>query len=114
MVLSTITRYLSGLAEPDATCVIGAARSGPTAATAMIAATTRSTGMTSTVPSGTPGNSFSSPRAKEMMTGSAMRKPRIQPGRGSARADSMIDGRTIDTGTSPLLSASACSPRAFV
>ena len=80
----------------------------------MMAATTRSTGITSTVPSGTPGNSFSSPRAKEMMTGSAMRKPRIQPGRGSASADSMIDGRTIDTGTAPLVSVSACSPSAFV
>ncbi len=112
--LSTSTRYLSGLAEPEATWVMGAARSGPAAATAMMAATTRSTGMTSTVPSGTPGNSLSSPRAKEMMTGSAMRKPRIQPGTGSASADSMIDGRTIETGTSPLDSASACSPSALV
>ena len=33
-----------------------------------------------------------------MITGSAMRKPRIQPGRGLGSADSMIDGRTIDTG----------------
>ena len=48
------------------------------------------------------------------MTGSAMRKPRIQPGNGSASADSMIDGRTIDTGTLPLTSVSACSPSAFV
>jgi len=39
------------------------ATSGPMAATVMIAATTRSTGITSTVPSGTPGNSFRSPRA---------------------------------------------------
>ncbi len=70
--------------------------------------------MTSTVPSGTPGNSFSRPRANETMTGSAMRKPRIQPGRGSASADSMIDGRTIDTGTAPFDSVSACSPSAFV
>ena len=31
-----------------------------------------------------------------MITGSAMRNPRIHPGRGSAHADSMIDGRTID------------------
>ena len=44
-------------------CVIAGARSGPNAATAMMALTTRSTGMTSTVPSGTPGNSFSRPRA---------------------------------------------------
>ena len=35
------------------------------------------------------------------MTGSAMRKPRIHPGRGSASADSMIEGRTIVTGRSP-------------
>ena len=70
--------------------------------------------MTSTTPSGTPGNSRSSPRAYEMSTGSAMRKPRIQPGRGSAQADSMIDGRTMLTGTAPLESVSACSPRAFV
>ena len=48
------------------------------------------------------------------MTGSAMRKPRIQPGRGSSRADSMIDGRTIETGTSPFDSSRARSPRAFV
>jgi len=38
-------------------------KSGPSASTAMIAATTMSTGITSTVPSGTPGNSFSMPRA---------------------------------------------------
>ena len=31
--------------------------------------------------------------------GSAMRKPRIHPGRGSASADSMIDGRTMVMGT---------------
>jgi hypothetical protein len=41
----------------------GAVGSGPAAATATRAATTMSTGMTSTTPSGTPGNSFSSPRA---------------------------------------------------
>ena len=35
------------------------------------------------------------------MTGSAIRKPRIQPGRGSARADSTIEGRTKVTGSSP-------------
>ncbi len=48
------------------------------------------------------------------MTGSAMRKPRIQPGNGSAMADSMIDGRTIDTGTLPRASISARSPMALV
>ena len=88
--------------------------SGPLAATAMMAALTRSTGMTSTMPSGTPGNSFNSPRAKLMITGSAMRKPRIQPGRGSASAVSMMDGRTMLTGTAPRLSVSARSPRALV
>ena len=49
-----------------------------------------------------------------MSTGSAIRKPRIQPGRGSAHADSMIDGRTMLTGTVPLESVSACSPSALV
>ena len=48
---------------PLATWVMRGARSGPIAATPMMAATTMSTGMTSTVPSGTPGNSFSRPRA---------------------------------------------------
>ena len=58
LTLSTSVRYFSGLMPPDATWVIGGASSGPSAATAMIAATTRSTGITSTVPSGTPGNSL--------------------------------------------------------
>ncbi len=48
------------------------------------------------------------------MTGSAIRKPRIQPGFGSATADSMIDGRTMLTGTLPRDSPSARSPRALV
>ncbi len=34
------------------------------------------------------------------MIGSAIRKPRIHPGFGSASADSMIDGRTMVIGTS--------------
>ena len=114
LTLSTSVRYFSGLTLPEAICVIGGARSGPSAATAMIEATTMSTGITSTVPSGTPGNSRSRPRAYETMTGSAIRNPRIQPGRGSANADSMIDGRTIETGTSPRVSTSACSPSALV
>ena len=80
----------------------------------MIAATTRSTGITSTVPSGTPGNSRSRPRPYDRITGSAMRKPRIHPGRGSAHADSMIDGLTMLTGTSPRESMRACSPSALV
>ena len=47
--------------------------------------------------------------------GSAMRKPRIQPGRGSARADSMIDGRTKVMGTRPSHCATnARSPSALV
>ena len=49
-----------------------------------------------------------------MMMGSAMRKPRIHPGLGSAHADSMIEGRTIDTGTSPRCWSSARSPNALV
>ena len=49
--------------EPDATWLMRGARSGPSAATLMIAATTMSTGMTSMVPSGTPGNSRNRPRA---------------------------------------------------
>jgi len=49
-----------------------------------------------------------------MITGSAMRKPRIQPGTGSAHADSMMAGRTIDTGTSPRFSPRAFSPSALV
>jgi len=49
-----------------------------------------------------------------MITGSAMRKPRIQPGDGSESALSMIDGRTMFTGTGPLVSTRACSPRALV
>ena len=36
-----------------------------------------------------------------MMTGSAIRKPRIQPGRGCESADSTIEGRTKVTGSSP-------------
>ncbi len=44
-----------------------------------------------------------------MMIGSAIRKPRIHPGRGSDTADSMMDGRTNVMGTFP----SHCSTRAF-
>ena len=39
---------------------------------------------------------------------------RIQPGYGSASALSMIDGRTMLTGTAPLVSVRACSPSALV
>ena len=49
-----------------------------------------------------------------MMIGSAMRNPRIQPGRGSAHADSMIEGRTIETGMSPRCWSRARSPKALV
>ncbi len=49
------------------------------------------------------------------MIGSAMRKPRIHPGRGSARADSMIEGRMMVIGTvSPNCDTRARSPSAFV
>ena len=46
--------------------------------------------------------------------GSAMRNPRIHPGNGSASADSMMDGRTMLTGTSPRFSSRARSPSALV
>jgi hypothetical protein len=50
-----------------------------------------------------------------MMIGSAIRNPRIQPGRGSARADSMIEGRTMVMGNrSPNRAVRARSPRALV
>jgi hypothetical protein len=49
-----------------------------------------------------------------MITGSAMRKPLIQPGLGSASADSTMEGRTIVSGTSPRSSSSARSPSALV
>ncbi len=49
------------------------------------------------------------------MIGSAIRKPRIQPGRGSDSADSMMEGRTTVMGTRPShCSTSARSPSAFV
>ncbi len=46
--------------------------------------------------------------------GSAIRKPRIHPGRGSARADSMIDGRTMVMGTVECAPTRARSPSALV
>ena len=45
--VSTRVRYFSGLTEPEATCVMAGASSGPRAATAITAPTTRSTGITS-------------------------------------------------------------------
>ena len=49
------------------------------------------------------------------MIGSAMRKPRIHPGRGSANADSMIEGRMMVIGTSrPYSETNARSPMALV
>jgi hypothetical protein len=48
------------------------------------------------------------------MTGSAMRNPRIHPGCGSANADSMIDGRTMVSGTGPWVSTAARSASALV
>ena len=61
-------------------------------------------------PSGTPGNSVSRPQAWEMITGSA-NAARDPAGLGSARADSMIEGRTMLTGTSPRDSSRAAPPR---
>ena len=49
-----------------------------------------------------------------MITGSAILNPRIHPGLGSTSVDSMIEGRTMLTGTSPFISVSAPSPSAFV
>ncbi len=46
--------------------------------------------------------------------GSAIRKPRIHPGRGSANADSMIEGRTMVTGTPVRAPTRARSPSALV
>ena len=54
------------------------------AATARMTLTTKSTGMTSSTLSGTPGNSGSSPRPYAMISGSATLKPSIQPGNGCA------------------------------
>ena len=53
------------------------------------------------------------------MMGSAIRKPRIQPGNGSENADSMIEGRTIEMAMGfgldgPWASTSARSPSALV
>ena len=48
------------------------------------------------------------------MIGSAMRKPSSHPGNGSASELSMIDGRTMDSGTSPCSSTTACSAIALV
>ena len=50
------------------------------------------------------------------MIGSAILKPSIQPGNGCSRADSMMDGRTIERGRcrSRAMSSTARSPIAFV
>ncbi len=88
--------------------------SGPLAATAQIEEVTRSTGITSIVPSGIPGKSLSNPLAYEIITGSAIRKPLIQPGKGLASADSIIEGLTILIGIDRDVSRRAISPSAFV
>jgi hypothetical protein len=79
-----------------------------------IAFTTRSTGITSTTASAIPGNSGSAPRPYARMIGSAMRKPRTQPGAGSLSADSMIEGRTIVIENLSRRSDTAISASAFV
>ncbi len=50
------------------------------------------------------------------MIGSAILKPSIQPGNGCSRADSMMEGRTIDSGrpSAAASSSTARSPIAFV
>ena len=85
-------------------------------ATARIAFTTMSTGMMSTMPSGMPGNSGICPSPYARMIGSAILKPSIHPGAGWNSALSMIDGRTIDSGSSSrsASSSTARSPIAFV
>ena len=87
---------------------------GGVAATASTVLTTKSAGMMSSSESGRPEKSRSMPRPYARISGSAILKPSSQPGYGSARALSMIDGRTIDSGTSPCSSTTACSAIAFV
>ena len=79
----------------------------------MIVATTKSTGMTSTVPSGTPGNSQEAATVRQdHRLGHAKA---ADPSRARlADADSMIDGLMMLTGTAPRESISACSPSALV
>ena len=50
------------------------------------------------------------------MIGSAILNPSIHPGAGCSSADSMIEGRTIDSGTpsAAASSSTARSPSAFV
>ena len=52
MVVSVSTLKRSGFTAPEATWKISGSGTGPRAATAMIAAATMSTGMTSMMPSG--------------------------------------------------------------
>ena len=87
---------------------------GGLAATASTAFTTRSAGMMSRTESGSPEKSWSTPLPKARMIGSAIRNPSSQPGKGSLRALSMIEGRTIESGMSPCSSTTACSASAFV
>ncbi len=70
--------------------------------------------MMSRIESGRPEKSRRMLRPNARMSGSAIRNPSSQPGKGSARALSMIDGRTIDSGMSPCSSTTACSAIAFV
>ena len=68
------------------------------------------------MPSGMPGNSGICPSPYARMIGSAILNPSIHPGNGCVYADSMIDGRTIDSGrfASAASSSTARSPIAFV
>ncbi len=75
-----------------------------------------STGMMSEIPSGMPGNSGIWPRPYARMIGSAILKPSIHPGAGWNNALSMIEGRTMESGSSSrsASSSTARSPIAFV
>ena len=76
-------RTATGSWPPSRSCSTpGAPGSGVCAAAAIVAFTTRSTGMMSMTPSGIPGNSGRSPRPNARMIGSAILKPSIQPGYG--------------------------------
>ena len=87
---------------------------GGEAATASTAFTTRSAGMMSRTESGRPEKSWSMPRPKPKMIGSAIRNPSSQPGKGSWSALSTMLGRRIESGMSPCSSTTACSAMAFV
>ncbi len=68
------------------------------------------------MPSGMPVNSGICPSPYARMIGSAILNPSIHPGNGCVSADSMMLGRTIDSGSPSAAqsSSTARSPIAFV